>query len=64
MLALASVSIGSSSLVSFNDKISGCLNNALSSKLIFASKHNKLFSSVKINGLISIRLASFSIKIL
>ena len=61
---LASVSKGSSSLESFKDKISGCLYKALSSKLILASRHKRLLFFVKTKGFISIRLASFSTKIL
>ena len=50
---LASISAGSSSFKSLNSTISGCLNKALESKFIFASKQIILFSFVKINGLIS-----------
>jgi len=51
-------------LLDSKDKISECLYNALSSKLIFASKHIRLPSLVTTSGLISIRFASFSIIIL
>ena len=45
-------------------KISGLRYIALSSKFIFASKHNRFFCLVIMRGFISIKLASFSIKIL
>ena len=58
---LASISFSSSSVKSLKLKISWFLKSALSSKFIFASKQIILLSFVKIRGLISIRLASFSI---
>ena len=59
---LANISAGSSSVSSLNDIISGCLNKALLSKDIFASRAIKLYSEVNTRGLISNKLASFSIK--
>ena len=56
--------MGSISSGSFKDKISSLRYRALSSKLIFASRQIKSSFLVKTNGFISIKLASFSTKIL
>ena len=59
---LAIISDGSSSLSSLKSNIFLCLNNALLSKDIFASSAIKVFSPVNTKGLISNRLAFFSVK--
>ena len=58
------ISLGSSSSKSRNSWISLCLNNALSSKLILASKAKTSPSPVVTNGLISTIEQSFSINTL
>lgn len=60
----ASISFGSSSSKSRNSWISLCLNNALSSKLSFASNASTCPSPVVTSGLISTIEQSFSINTL
>jgi len=53
-----------SSKIAFISSVQGGMDIALSSKITLASRHTILFSFVKIKGLISIKLASFSLNIL